>query len=65
LLKLRVSFKENATIDNSYRVDFKLTDEHEGHMILLKGPRNQNQATGQWKGQQGLKARYLEKLGDQ
>ena len=34
-------------------------------MILLKGPRNQNQATGQWKGTQGLKARYLDQLGDQ
>ena len=61
LLKLRVSFKEDGARDDSaYRVDFKLLDAHDGHVILLKGSKNSNEANNSWKGVHGLKVRYLE-----
>lgn len=49
LLKLRVSFEENASTE-AYKVDFRLHDAHKNNVILIKGPANSSEATGQWKG---------------
>ena len=49
LLKLRVSFEENANTE-AYKVDFRLHDAHKNNVILIKGPVNSSEATGQWKG---------------
>jgi len=58
LLKLRVSFEENASTE-AYKVDFRLHDEHKNTIILVKGPVNSSEATGQWKGDDDLKVRFL------
>ena len=45
LLKLRVSFEENADTE-AYKVDFRLHDAHKNNVILIKGPVNSSEATG-------------------
>ena len=63
LLKLRVTFEENAvaSTDAGYFVNFRLTDKaNEGVTILLQGPENSNHTTGQWLGCASVKAHHLQ-----
>eukprot|EP00347_Sterkiella_histriomuscorum_P017948 403347370 len=58
LLKLRVTFQENAKINKSYRVDFKLNDVNK--FIILKGPDMINQKNNELLGIQSLKFKHLQ-----
>jgi len=61
LLKLRVSFQENvpAADETAYFVDFKLTQNYRGTVLVLSGDRNTNTSTGELLGTVGVKTRFL------
>ena len=57
LLKLRVTFQENAKAGKAYRVDFKLLDVNKA--ILLRGKEQVNSKSNEWLGLYGMKHKFL------